>query len=177
MIPATLAPTVPGRDGPVVPTICRLSRDLTQLAFLAPKSDPTGVLDGATHVHMAQHDGRAWQVSPLSEMPGMSIRILPFWSTDSRAIALYVIDLQQHHSAIIGVPPSEGEGEILYTSDSVDAFITPAPHPDGRLIAMVRAHPMEAATTLVENRLGVGDPAEHSVAPIPPGHPSLWALR
>jgi hypothetical protein len=312
MIPATLAPNVAGRDGPVVPTICRLARDLTQLAFWAPKADPPGlfvarteqgddigaaakrvfspaerehlsdlawsadgqylaftlssgpppgdlcvgvlhlatgrltrlpghalawagtgpslliadpagsrlylkdldldvelrigeiaddgdphfqpiisvspdyhrfalvtrrVLDGATHVHMAQHDGRAWQVSPLSEMPGMSLRILPFWSTDSRAFALYVIDLQQHHSVIIGVPPNEGEGEILYTSDTVDAFITPAPHPDGRLIAMVRAHPIEGASTLVENRLVLVDPVERSVAPITPDNTILGALR
>ncbi|MDB5324000.1 MAG: hypothetical protein JWN40_5631 [Phycisphaerales bacterium] len=312
MIPATLAPTLKGLEGPVVPTICRLSRDLARLAFWAPKAAPPGlfvgnseqgddigssakrvfspadrehlsdlawsadgqylaftlssgpppgelcvgvlhlatgrltrlaghafawagtgpslliadpagsrlylkdldldvelrigeiandgdphfqpiisvspdyrrfalvtrrVLDNATHVHMAQHDGRAWQVSPLSEMPGASIRILPFWSIDSRAFALYVIDLEQHHSAIIGVPPNEGEGEILYTSDTVDAFITPAPHPDGRLIAMVRAHPMQAASTLVENRLVLVDPAERSVAPITPDNTILGALR
>jgi hypothetical protein len=312
MIPATLAPTIDGPDGPVVPTICRLSRDMTRLAFWAPGASPPGlfvgaveqgddigagakrvwspaehehlsdlawsadgqylaftlssgpppgelcvaalhlatgqltrlaghalawagtgptlliadpagsrlylkdleldvehrigeiaddgdphfqpiisvspdyqrfalvtrrVLDDATHVHMAQHDGRAWQMTPLSEMPGMSIRILPFWSADSRAFALYVIDLAQHHSAIIGVPPSEGEGEVLYTSDTVDAFITPAPHPDGRLIAMVRAHPIEAASTLVENRLVLVDPAERSLAPITPDNTILGALR
>jgi hypothetical protein len=312
MIPATLAPTIDGPDGPVVPTICRLSRDMTQLAFWVPRAGPPGLfvgaveqgddigagakrvwspgehehladlawsadgqylaftlssgpppgelcvaalhvatrqltrldghafawagtgptlliadpagsrlylkdleldvehrigeitddgdphfqpvisvspdyqrfalvtrraLDSATHVQMAQHDGRAWQMTPLSEMPGMSIRILPFWSADSRAFALYVIDLMQHHSAIIGVPPADGEGEVLYTSDSVDAFITPAPHPDGRLIAMVRAHPIAAASTLVENRLVLVDPAERSLAPITPDNTILGALR
>ena len=312
MIPATLAPTLSGADGPVVPTICRLSRDMRQIAFWVPRASPPGlfvaavepgddlvdraqrvwspgegehlsdlawsadgqylaftlssgpppgelcvaalnvatrkltrlaghafawagtgptmliadpagsrlylkdleldvehrigeisddgdphfqpvisvspdyqrfalvtrrVLDGAVHVHMAQHDGRAWQMTPLSEMPGTSIRILPFWSLDSRAFALYVIDMAQHHSAIIGVPPTDGEGEVLYTSDSVDAFITPAPHPDGRLIAMVRAHPREAASTLVENRLVLVDPAEHSLAPITPDNTILGALR
>jgi hypothetical protein len=312
MIPATLAPKLTGADGPVVPTICRVSRDMTQLAFWAPGASPPGLfvgaveqgddigerakrvwspaehehlsdlawsadgqylafilssgpppgqlcvaalqlatgqltrlaghalawagtgptlliadppgsrlylkdleldvehrigeisddgdphfqpiisvspdyqrfalvtrrtVDGATHVQMAQHDGRAWQMTPLSEMPGLSIRILPFWSADSRAFALYVIDLMQHHSAIIGVPPTDGEGEVLYTSDSVDAFITPAPHPDGRLIAMVRAHPREAASTLVENRLVLVDPAERSLATITPDNTILGALR
>jgi hypothetical protein len=312
MIPAKLEPILQGKHGPVVPTICRLSRDLTRLAFWAPAANPPGlyvgqteqgdqigpsadrvwspaegehlsdlawsadgqyvaftlssgpppgelsvgvlrlsdghlkrlaghavawagsggslliadppgsrlylmdldldvelrigeiaddgdphfqpvlsvspdyrrfavvtrrVLDGVTRVQMAQHDGRAWQLSPLSEMPGTGIRILPFWSNDSSAFALYVIDLDQHHSAIIGVPPNEGEGEILYTSDTVDAFITPAPHPDGRLIAMVRAHPREAASTLVENRLVLVDPAERAVAPITADNTILGAPR
>jgi hypothetical protein len=75
------------------------------------------------------------------------------------------------------VPPSDGEGEVLYTSDTVDAFITPAPHPDGRLIAMVRAHPIEAASTLVENRLVLVDPAERSLAPITPDNTIIGALR
>jgi hypothetical protein len=222
MIPATLAPTLSGADGPVIPTICRLSRDMSQIAFWMPRASPPGlfvaaveqgddigesaqrvwspaerehlsdlswsadgqylgfilssgpppgelcvavlhlatgqltrlaghalawagtgptlliadpagsrlylkdleldvehrigeisddgdphfqpiisvspdyqrfalvtrrVLDDVTRVHMAQHDGRAWQMTPLSEMPGTSIRILPFCSTTARSSA------------------------------------------------------------------------------------------
>jgi len=149
-------------DGdPQFPPVISLSPDVQRLAVVTRQ-----VSDNVTRVQMAHHDGRAWETHPLSEMPGVSTRILPFWSADSRAFALYVIDMEQHHSAIIGVPRHEGEGDVLYTSDSVDAAIVPAPHPDGRFVAFVRSHPKEAASTLLENRLVLLDPVEHTVAPI-----------
>jgi hypothetical protein len=79
---------------------------------------------------------------------------------------LYVIDPEQHHTAMIAIPDQEGSGDVLYTSDTVDAVIRPAVHPDGRLIAFVRAHPTQANPTLSENRLVLLDPMEHAIAPI-----------
>src|SRR4051794_13815418 len=46
MIPGTIAPKLSGADGPVVPTICRLSRDMTQIAFWMPRADPAGLFVG-----------------------------------------------------------------------------------------------------------------------------------
>jgi hypothetical protein len=125
------------------------------------------VEESLTRVHIAHHDGGAWVAEELTAVPGTSLRILPFWSADSAACALYVIDLEQHHTAMIGIPPNEGAaGEILYTSDSIDDAVTPAVHPDGRLIAFVRAHPRDGWPGQVENRLVLLDPVEHAVAPI-----------
>ena len=308
MLPAILAPTVVASDGPIPPTICRISRDLAHLAFWIPKADPPGlfiasvadadlspkrlwsaenehlsdlawspdgkflaftlssgpppgepcigvvklssqalsrlpghafawagngatliiadppsarlylrdldldvehrisdiaddgdphaqpvisvspdqrrfalvtrrVFDDATAVHLAQHDGRQWRNEPLTQIPGTSLRILPFWSPDSEALALYVIDLANHHTTIIAAPHREGAGDILYSSDSVDGLITPAAHPDGRLIAFVRAHPVRGTSTLKENRLVLLDPVEHAVAPLTPDNQMLGNLR
>jgi Tol biopolymer transport system component len=149
-------------DGdPAFPPVISVSPDQRRFALVTRRS-----AEDATHVHLAHHDGRAWQATPVTQVPGVNLRILPFWTADSAACGLYVIDPDQHHTAMIAVPDAEGAGDILYTSDSVDAVITPAVHPDGRLIAFVRAHPRADASSLIENRLVLLDPVEHAVAPI-----------
>jgi hypothetical protein len=160
-------------DGdPHIQPVISVSPDQRRCALVTRR-----VFDDATAVHLAQHDGRQWRSEPLTQVPGTSLRILPFWSPDSEALALYVIDLANHHTSIIAAPRREGSGDVLYTSDSVDAFITPAPHPDGRLIAFVRAHPVQGSSTLKENRLVLLDPVEHAVAPLTPDNHVLGNLR
>jgi Tol biopolymer transport system component len=149
-------------DGhPQFSPVIAVSPDQRRFALVTRRS-----AENATHVDLAHHDGRAWQSTPVTQVPGVNLRILPFWTADSAACGLYVIDPEQHHTAIIAIPDAEGAGDILYTSDSVDAVITPAVHPDGRLIAFVRSHPREDAPSLSENRLVLLDPVEHAVAPI-----------
>jgi hypothetical protein len=150
-------------DGdPQFPPVISVSPDQRRLALVTRRS-----AENATHVHLAHHDGREWQATPITQVPGVGLRILPFWTADSTACGLYVIDLEQHHTAMIAIPNvEEAAGDILYTSDSVDAVVTPAVHPDGRLIAFVRAHAQPDAPSLVENRLVLLDPVEHAVAPI-----------
>ncbi len=160
-------------DGdPHFPPVISISPDVRRFALVTRK-----VLDHCTRVHLGQHDGQAWEIHPLSDLPGTSIRIFPFWSADSVACALYIIDLEQHHTVIIGIPHHEGPGDILYTSDTVDAAIAPAAYPGGRLIAMIRAHPRPDAKLLNENRLVMFDPAEHAVAPLTPDNTILGQLR
>jgi hypothetical protein len=149
-------------DGhPDLPPVISVSPDQRRFALVTRRSN-----EDATHVHLAHHDGRAWQATPVTQVPGVNLRILPFWTADSAACGLYVIDPEQHHTAIIAVPEAEGAGDILYTSDTVDAVITPAVHPDGRLIAFVRSHPQSDNPSLSENRLVLLDPVERAVAPI-----------
>ena len=160
-------------DGdPHFPPVISVSPDHRRFALVTRR-----VTDNATHVYLAEHDNRQWHANPLSDMPGTDARVLPFWSADSQAFAFYVIDLEQHHTAMIGVPQREGPGDILYTSDSIDAAITPAAHPDGRLIAFVRAHPKEEAGTLVENRLVLLDPATHTIATVTQDREIVGQLR
>jgi hypothetical protein len=124
------------------------------------------VNEGTTYVHLAHHDGRHWKMHPLTEVPGASLRVFPFWSCDSAAMALYVIDLERHHSSMVALPRRDGQGEVLYSSDSVDGFATPATHPDGRLIAFIRTHAIDTAAVPFEQRLVLLDPLERSVAAI-----------
>jgi hypothetical protein len=129
-----------------------------------------------TRVHLAHHDGRQWQAQELTQVPGTAVRVLPFWSPDSTACGLYVIDLAQKHTAMIGVPQDGGAGDILYTSNSVDDVVTPAVHPQGRLIAFVRSHSRQGGQD-AENRLVLLDPVEHAVAPIAPDGEVVGQLR
>lgn len=161
-------------DGdPHFPPALSISPDAKRIVF-----SERSVNDGVTRAFLAHHDGARWKSSLLTEVPGTALRILPFWSADGASLALYMIDLQQHHSAIVAVPTDDqSRGDILYTSDSLDAVVTPAAHPDGRLIALVRAHPKQDEPTLVENRLVLLDPAEHAVAPLASSSEVIGNLR
>lgn len=161
-------------DGdPHFPPVLSVSPDQRRLAFVTRR-----VEENLTRVYVAQHDGRTWRAEEMTRVPGASLRILPFWSPDSAACALYVIDLEGHHTAMIGVPPGDdAEGEILYTSNSIDAVVMPAVHPDGRLIAFVRAHPRPGGAGGAEERLVLLDPVEHAVAPIAPPGAAITNLR
>lgn len=141
--------------------VIALSPDHRRFALVTRRAN-----ENATHVDLAHHDGGAWQSTPVTQVPGVALRILPFWTADSAACGLFVIDPEQHHTAMIAVPDAEGAGDVLYTSDTVDALVTPAVHPDGRLIAFVRAHPQVDNPALSENRLVLLDPVEHAVAPL-----------
>jgi hypothetical protein len=160
-------------DGdPQFPPVISVSPDQRRFALVTRRA-----AEDATHVHLAHHDGREWRATPLTQVAGTRLRILPFWSPDSTACGLYVIDPEQHHTVMIAVPEAEGSGDILYTSDTVDGVVTPAVHPDGRLIAFVRAHARPDAPSLVENRLVLLDPVEHALAPITQGADIVGQLR
>jgi Tol biopolymer transport system component len=142
-------------DGdPHFPPVLAVSPDARQIAVVTRR-----VGDDVTRVQLARHDGRAWTAAVLTEISGTSLRIFPFWTADSAAMALYVVDLAANHTTIVAIPERDGDGDVLYTSDSVDAAITPAVHPDGRLIALVRV--LDG-----RHRLVLLDPVEHAVAPI-----------
>jgi len=160
-------------DGdPGFPPVISVSPDQRRFALVTRRT-----AENATHVHLAHHDGREWQATPVTQVAGVTLRVLPFWSPDSTACGLYVIDPEQHHTVMIAVPEAEGTGDILYTSDTVDGVVTPAVHPDGRLIAFVRAHARPDAPSLVENRLVLLDPVEHAVAPITESSEAVGRLR
>jgi hypothetical protein len=160
-------------DGdPHFPPVISVSPDHRRMAVVTRR-----VGEGVTRVQLALHEGRTWEARPLTEAPGTALRIYPFWTADSAAMALFVIDLEQGHSSIIAIPERGEQGEVLYTSDSLDSAITPAVHPDGRLIAMVRRHPRDAAGTQTEERLVLVDPVEHAVAPITPDGRVVGQLR
>ncbi|HSI31949.1 MAG TPA: hypothetical protein VK986_00035, partial [Tepidisphaeraceae bacterium] len=127
------------------------------------------IQDGWTRVQTGVRDGAgAWALRHLTDLPGVSIRVEPFWSADGASAALYIVDLERNHSAIVAVPEAEGEGQILYQSETVDAAVRPAAHPGTPLIAFVRAHPRDGSTVLTENRLVMLDPVNHAVTPLAP---------
>lgn len=142
------------------PVIC-VAHDFARFAIVT-----RSVLEGWTRVHLARRDGDNWTIDHLTDLPGVSIRVVPFWSFNSTACALYIIDMERNQTAMIGVPAGEGPGEVIYSSNAIDAAIRPAAHPGGRLIVFIRAHPREGSQTLFENRLVFLDPVEKAVAPL-----------
>lgn len=153
-------------DGdPHFPPVISVGPDQRRFALVTRR-----VADEVTSVHLAHHDGRQWETRPLTDVPGTGSRIFPFWSFDAQSLALYVIDLERKSSAMIALPQKDGPGQMLYASESIDGFYPPAVHPDGRLIAMVRAHEGE-------NRVVLVDPVERSVAPITTDAEMVGQLR
>src|SRR3954469_142063 len=83
MIPAILAPKLAGADGPVVPTICRLSRDMRQLAFWMPHATPPALFIGATEWadDIAEASTRVWSPAEHEHLSDLA------WSADGQYLA------------------------------------------------------------------------------------------
>lgn len=159
-------------DGdPHFPPAISVSPDQRRFALVTRR-----VSDEVTSVHLAHHDGRRWETRPLTQIPGVSLRVLPFWSFDSHSLALYVIDLERTNTSMIALPQKDGPGNLLYASESIDGFVTPAVHPDGRLIAFVRNHASEAGGS-AEARVVLLDPPQRTLAPITTDANMTGALR
>jgi hypothetical protein len=146
-------------DGdPHFPPVLSVSPDQRRFALVTRR-----VGDEVTRVLLAHHDGRQWETRPLTDVPGTGLRVLPFWSFDSHSLALYVIDLERHATSMVALPQRDGPGTVLYSSESIDGQVTPAVHPDGRLIAMLRSNAVEAGAS-PESHVALVDPVERSAA-------------
>jgi Tol biopolymer transport system component len=75
----------------------------------------------------------------LTELPGASAHLLPFWSPKGVTLGLFCVHEPQDKSALIVVPKLEGEGEILYESSHLDPARTPAWAPSGKHIVFFQA--------------------------------------
>jgi dipeptidyl aminopeptidase/acylaminoacyl peptidase len=147
-------------------TVCALADDGDPHFPPAIAASPDGrrfalvtrrVEDEVTQVHLVHHDGRQWRASYLTDVPSAWARVLPFWSPDSASCALYILDTEHRRTSIVAIPDRAGDGEILYRSDDgLDGAFTPAVHPDGRFIAIVRR----------DKRIALVDPVERALAPI-----------
>src|SRR4051794_3433850 len=83
MIPAKIAPILEGRDGPVVPAICRLSRDLARLAFWVPNANPPGLFVGEVEQggDIGSSAKRVWSADEGEHLSDLA------WSADGQYLA------------------------------------------------------------------------------------------
>lgn len=91
-----------------------------------------------SEVWLIHRDKDVFKGTILTEMPGASVHILPFWSPKGRTLGLYCVHEEQDKTAIIVVPQLEGEGLVLYESGTLDPVETPAFSPSAHYIAFFR---------------------------------------
>jgi dipeptidyl aminopeptidase/acylaminoacyl peptidase len=156
-------------------TVCDLADDGDPHFPPAISASPDGrqfvvtsrrVREKTTRVDLAHHDSGRWRASHLTDIPSAWVRTLPFWSWDGKSCALYIVDLENRRTAIVAIPDRDGDGEILYNSDAIDGVVTPAAHPGGRFIAMVRTFAGENELAPRIERLALVDPVDQASAVI-----------
>jgi Tol biopolymer transport system component len=120
---------------PGFPSPIAVSPDGERIVYTAGR-----MADDVSEVWVTTRDAETGAVTTklVTEVPGASVHILPFWSPKGASLGLFCVHEQQKKSAIIVLPKLEGEGEVLYESSLVDPAVAPAWTPSGRYIAFFR---------------------------------------
>lgn len=74
----------------------------------------------------------------LTEVPGASVRIQPFWSPSGDTLGLLMVHLEQQKSAIVLLPDLEADGDIVYESGLLDLPERPTFSPSGQHVFFFR---------------------------------------
>jgi dipeptidyl aminopeptidase/acylaminoacyl peptidase len=127
--PQPLAKIEDDGDPSFLPSIA-VSPDGRRVAFTSRR-----VTDAVTEVWIARRQGRRASRELLTEIPGASIQVRPFWSPKGVTLAMLIVHLEQEKSAIIAVPKLQGGGVVLHENDLLDVPESPAWAPSGRTIA------------------------------------------
>jgi hypothetical protein len=118
---------------PAFPVRISVSPDGAHIVYTAGRHS-----EDVSEVWLIQREKDVFKGSILTEMPGASVHILPFWSPKGRTLGLYCVHEEQEKTAIIVVPQLEGEGLVLYESSILDPVETPAFSPSAHYIAFFR---------------------------------------
>lgn len=118
---------------PAFPVRISVSPDGAHIVYTAGRHG-----EDISEVWLIQRESDVLKGSILTEIPGASIHILPFWSPKGRTLGLYCVHEEQEKTAIIVLPQLEGEGLVLYESGIVDPIETPAFSPSAHYIAFFR---------------------------------------
>jgi hypothetical protein len=118
---------------PSFPVRISVSPDGAYIAYTAGRHN-----EDVSEVWLIQREKDVLKGSILTEMPGASVHILPFWSPKGRTLGLYCVHEEQEKTAIIVVPQLDGEGLVLYESGLLDPVETPAFSPSAHYIAFFR---------------------------------------
>ncbi len=118
---------------PSFPAQISVSPDGAHIAYTAGRHS-----ENVSEVWLIEREKDVLKGSILTEIPGDSVHILPFWSPKGRTLGLYCVHEEQEKTAIIVVPQLEGEGLVLYESSLLDPVVVPAFSPSAHYIAFFR---------------------------------------
>jgi hypothetical protein len=118
---------------PSFPVRIAVSPDGASIVYTAGRHN-----EDVSEVWLIQREKEVLKGSILTEIPGDSVHILPFWSPKGRTLGLYCVHEEQEKSAILVIPQLEGEGLVLYESGILDPIQTPAFSPSAHYIAFFR---------------------------------------
>jgi hypothetical protein len=118
---------------PAFPVNIAVSPDGAHIVYTAGRHS-----EDVSEVWLVTREKDVLKGSILTELPGASVHILPFWSPKGRTLGLFCVHEEQEKTAIIVVPQLEGEGIVLYESGILDPVVTPAFSPSAHYIAFFR---------------------------------------
>jgi Tol biopolymer transport system component len=120
---------------PAFPPRIAVSPDGARVAFTTGRAG-----EEVSELWVIERDGNQIVPTLVTEVPGASVHILPFWSPKGPTLAFFAVHEEQQKSALIVLPrlDPESEGMVLYESSFVDRPRTPAWSPSGKSIAFLR---------------------------------------
>jgi hypothetical protein len=153
-------------DGGAVETLCELCDDGHPEFAPSVAMAPSGERVAFTCRRFDEGLSELWVLSRehgpelLTQIPGATMHLRPFWSPRGGSLGLLIVHPQQHRSAIVLVPHLRGEGDLVHESVALDLPTAPAWAPSARALVFLRAEPAGQGHRLVS--LGCRD--RHVVA-------------
>jgi dipeptidyl aminopeptidase/acylaminoacyl peptidase len=129
-------------DGnPAAPARLALSPDRQRIALATRRMfDDRATVTIFTRKATTAKDGSPeWESAVLTDVPGASTEVLPFWSPKGVTVMLHIVFPERGTSGMVAFRGADDDGEIVYESPLPDALETPAWARSGKHILFFRA--------------------------------------
>jgi hypothetical protein len=107
---------------------------------------------GVTELWTLTRTADGWDREPVTELPGVNVRVEPMWSSKAVSLAMHVAHRTLGKSAVILLPQLRGEGQVLRVHDRLDPPFCPAWSPSGERIACFVAAQVEPRLCVIDTR-------------------------
>lgn len=91
-----------------------------------------------TRVWIFEGQGQDASIRLLTEVPGASSHVIPFWSPDGKDLGLRIVDLERQESQITVLKGLQGRGAFFHGRDLVDEAAPAVWLPGGQWIAFLK---------------------------------------
>jgi len=158
--PRELGPFEDDAD-PSFPARIAVSPDGAHIAYTAGRD-----AEEVSEVWLVKREKGIVVTSLLTEIPGASVHVFPFWSPKGGTLGLFCVHEEQEKTALIVVPRLEGEGHVLYESAILDPPRCPTFTPSARFIAFFRREKPDDETREGPTRLVLLDVKRETFSPL-----------
>jgi Tol biopolymer transport system component len=111
------------------------------------------VIEDTARVFVIQRKDGEVKSELLTRIPGHEVHIFPFWSPKGVSLGLYMVHVAKVRTGMVLLKGLQGEGQIVYMSDSVEGTALPVWAPDGKSIVFPQQQHM-AQLALADGAIG-----------------------
>ncbi len=123
-----------------------LHRSPTYWPRISPSPDGNFVVfttrdefEDTTRVWCIERQNGEMETRLITWIPGAEVHVHPFWTPKGKTLGLYMVHDERETTGLIALRDVEGDGQVLYENDLIDASVTPAWSQHTNHIALFRA--------------------------------------